>query len=93
MTLCTLTTSAWYFNDYMRTTTTKRTLPTVTRSLSQNLQKVSYAPAVSYALRIVPTSAELDLGVTVIDEYDAIVSGYPFEITITPPDGGDPVTQ
>ncbi len=79
----TMTTSAWYFNDYMQSTATKRSLPTVTRSLAHNMQKISYAPAISYALRIEASSVELDLGVTIYDEHNAIVTGYPFEVQIT----------
>lgn len=78
-----MTTSAWYFNDYMLSTATKRSLPTVTRSLAHNMQKISYAPAISYALRLEASSVELDLGVTILDEYNAIVTGYPFEVRIT----------
>lgn len=82
--LCTLTSSAFYFNRYLADTATERAMPTVTRSLSNNMQKLSYAPAVSYALKLVYSSAELDLSVTILDEFDQIVTGYPFEIAVTP---------
>ncbi len=89
--LVSMTSSAWYFNDYMQDTMTKRALPTVTRSLAHNMQKVSYAPAISFALRLETASVEEDLGVTIYDEWDKIVVGYPFEVRITPVDGGDAV--
>ncbi|MEG2083874.1 MAG: SpaA isopeptide-forming pilin-related protein, partial [Oscillospiraceae bacterium] len=64
----------------------------VTRSLSSKLQKQSFTPSVSYNLSLVYASVELDLSVTVVDEFGEIVTGFPFEITITSSDG-HPVTE
>ncbi len=84
--LTTMTSSVFYFNRYLADTASERSMPTVTRSLSNNMQKMAYAPAVSYALKLVYSSAELDLSVTILDEFDQVVTGYPFEIAVTPAD-------
>lgn len=91
--LASLTGSAWFLDDYFSINEKVRELPTVSSSLERNMQKRSYSISVSYTVSLEYSSVENDLAVTVVDEFGEIVTGYPFEVTITPAESGEPVTQ
>ena len=90
--MLTITGSAFTLNEYKLANAATLAQPTVTRSLGVNMQKRSYTPSVSYKLSLAYSSVELDLSVSVVDEFGALVKGYPFEVTVTPAEGGDSVS-
>ena len=88
-----VTSSALALNSYKAEQASDPESDTVTRALAVNMQqKSTYAPSVSYNITLIYASVELDLSVTVVDEYGDIVAGYPFEVTITS-DQGYEITQ